>query len=194
MILAFAFGLSVLTGILFGVAPAWIASRAEPVEALRGNTRSVAGGTTLLQRTLVVLQAALSLVLLVGAGIFAQSLSKLQNIDLKLDPVNRYIVHINPQTAGYAQHQVVDLYRTIEDRFRALPAVDKVGIASYTPMEDDNNGWGVVIQGKPDLNLNSSYLKANPDYFASVGTRLIAGRNIELRGAVRTIANRFRFH
>jgi len=181
LILGFACGLSLLTGMLFGVAPAWIASRAEPVEALRGNTRFVSGGTTLLQRTLVVLQAALSLVLLVGAGIFAQSLSKLQHIDLKLDPVNRYIVHINPQTAGYAQHQVVDLYRTIEDRFRALPAVDKVGIASYTPMEDDNNGWGVAVQGRPDSHLNASYLKANPDYFDSVGTRLIAGRNIEPR-------------
>ena len=181
LILAFAFGLSLLTGMLFGVAPAWIASKAEPVDALRCGMRSVAGGATLLQRALVVLQAALSLVLLVGAGIFAQSLAKLQHIDLKLDPVNRYIVHINPQTAGYVQHQVVDLYRVIEDRFRALPAVDKVGIASYTPMEDDNNGWGVVIQGKPNLSLNASYLKANPDYFASVGTRLIAGRNIEPR-------------
>ncbi len=178
LVLAFACGLSLLTGVLFGVAPAWIASRAEPVDALRSNARTVSGGATLLQRALVVLQAALSVVLLVGAGLFAESLNKLQHIDLHLDPVNRYIVHINPQTAGYAQHQVLDLYRTIEERFHALPAVDKVGIASYTPMEDDNNGWGIVIQGKPDPNLNASYLKANPDYFNSVGTRLIAGRNI----------------
>ena len=181
VILAFACGLSLLTGVLFGVAPAWIASRAEPVDALRSNARTVSGRTTLLQRALVVFQAALSVVLLVGAGLFAQSLNKLEHIDLKLDPVNRYIVHINPQTAGYAQHQVVELYRTIEERFHALPAVDKVGIASYTPMEDDNNGWSVVIQGKPDPNLNASYLKINPDYFQSVGTRLIAGRNVEPR-------------
>ena len=74
-----------------------------------------------LQRGLVVLQAALSLVLLVGAGLFSQSLSKLQNTDMKLDPTNRYIVHINPQAAGYAPTQLEALYRTIVERFHALP-------------------------------------------------------------------------
>ncbi|KAA6465527.1 ABC transporter permease [Acidobacteria bacterium AB60] len=182
LVLGFACGLSLLTGVLFGVAPAWIASQADPVEALRSNARTVSGGSTFLQRALVVVQAALSVVLLVGAGLFAESLNKLQHVDLKLDPVNRYIVHINPQTAGYAQHQVLELYRTIEERLHGLPAVEKVGIASYTPMEDDNNGWGVVVQGKPALPDNSSsYLKINADYFDSVGTRLIAGRNVDAR-------------
>jgi macrolide transport system ATP-binding/permease protein len=175
--LAFAGGLSLLTGVLFGVAPAWVASKAKPVDALRG-ARSVAGGTTLLQRTLVVVQAGLSLVLLVGAGLFAESLGKLEHIDLKLDPVNRYIVHINPQTAGYSQRQVGDLYRTIEERFHALPAIDKVGISSYTPMEDNNNGWSVVVQGKPDQHLSASYIKTNAEYFDSVGTRVVAGHGI----------------
>jgi hypothetical protein len=96
----FAFGLSMLTGILFGVAPAWISAQARPADALRGGTRTTSSATSLLQRTLVVLQAALSLVLLIGAGLFAQSLSKLQNTDLKLDAHNRYVAHINPQAAG----------------------------------------------------------------------------------------------
>ena len=95
----------------------------------------------------------LSLVLLVGAGLFAESLNKLEHIDLKLDARNRYIVHINPQTAGYSQREVGDLYRAIEERFHAIPGVEKVGISSYTPMEDDNNGWSVQVQGKPDPNL-----------------------------------------
>jgi len=178
LVLAFACGVSLITGVLFGVAPAWIASRAEPVDALRGGTRTTAGGATLLQRTLVVVQAALSLVLLVGAGLFAQSLSKLEHIDLHLDATNRYIVHINPQTAGYSQRQVGELYRTMEDRFHALPGVERVGISSYTPMEDNNNGWSVVVQGKPELHLNASYIKANPEYFDSVGTRVVMGRGI----------------
>lgn len=177
-VLAFAFGLSLITGILFGVAPAWIASKATPADALRGGKRSAAGGATLLQRTLVVAQAGLSLVLLVGAGLFAQSLSKLEHIDLKLDPVNRYIVHINPQTAGYAQHQLADLYRTIEERFHAVAGVEKVGISSFTPMEDNNNGWGVQIQGKPDAHAVATYIKANAEYFDSVGTRVVMGRGI----------------
>ncbi|MBS1803730.1 MAG: ABC transporter permease [Acidobacteria bacterium] len=177
-VLGFAFGLSLLTGVLFGVAPAWVASKATPADALRGGTRSVAGGATVLQTSLVVLQAGLSLVLLVCAGLFGKSLSKLEHIDLKLDPVNRYIVHINPQTAGYSQRQVGPLYRAIEERFHALPGVEKVGITSYTPMEDNNNGWGVQIQGKPEHNAIASYIKVNPDYFDSVGTHVVRGRGI----------------
>jgi macrolide transport system ATP-binding/permease protein len=177
-VLAFACGLSLLTGVLFGAAPAWIASRATPADALRAGMRSAAGGTTLLQRTLVVIQAGLSVVLLVGAGLFAESLVKLEHIDLKLDPVNRYIVHINPQTAGYSQRQVGELYRTLEDRFHALPGIEKVGISSFTPMEDNNNGWGVQIEGKPDQHVVATFIKANAEYLDSVGTRVIAGRGL----------------
>lgn len=177
-VLAFACGLSLLTGILFGVAPAWIASRAEPADALRSGMRSTQGEATLLQRGLVVAQAGLSLVLLVCAGLFAESLNKLEHIDLKLDATNRYIVHINPQTAGYTQRQVGDLYRTIEERFHALPGIENVGISSYTPMEDNNNGWSVQVQGKPDLNVSASYIKVNAEYFDSVGTQVMTGRGI----------------
>ncbi|MGC1295378.1 MAG: ABC transporter permease [Alloacidobacterium sp.] len=178
-VLGFAFGLSLVTGVLFGVAPAWIAAQADPVEALRSGTRTTTSGASLLQRGLVVGQAALSLVLLVGAGLFSQSLNKLQSIDMKLDAKNRYIVHINPQTAGYAQTQVEALYRTMEDRFHAIPGVKKVGISSYTPMEDNNNGWGVTIEGKPHVDGTwASYIKANAEYFDSVGTRLVMGRGI----------------
>lgn len=110
-----------------------ITAQSEPADALRSVVRTTPGGATLLQRGLVVVQAGLSLVLLVGAGLFSQSLSKLQNTDLKLDPNNRYIVHFNPQAAGYSQRQVGDLYRIVEDRFHTLPGVEKVGICSYTP-------------------------------------------------------------
>ena len=177
-VLGFACGLSLLTGVLFGAAPAWIAARAQPVDALRSGMRTAAGRATLLQRGLVVVQAALSLVLLVGAGLFARSLDRLQSTDLKLDSQNRYIVHINPQAAGYSQRQVGDLYRTIEQRFHALAAVEKVGISTYTPMEDNNDGWGVQVQGQPDLNVQASDLKVNAEYFDSVGTRVLMGRGI----------------
>src|SRR6516164_5609081 len=70
LVLAFAVGLSLLTGVLFGVAPAWIAARAEPADALRTGSRTISGGASILQKGLVVLQAGLSLVLLVGAGLF----------------------------------------------------------------------------------------------------------------------------
>jgi predicted permease len=180
-VLLFACGLSLVTGVLFGVAPAWIAAQAEPADALRSGSRTTATGASLLQRGLVVFQAALSLVLLVGAGLFSQSLNKLEGVDLKLDAKNRYIVHINPAAAGYSQTQLEALYRTMEDRFHALPGVRKVGISSYTPMEDDNNGWSVQVQGEPDPHESASIIRANAEYFDSVGTRVVMGRGIGLQ-------------
>jgi macrolide transport system ATP-binding/permease protein len=180
-VMGFACGLSLVTGVLFGVAPAWIAARAEPADALRSGTRTTTGSASLLQRGLVVVQAALSLVLLVGAGLFSQSLNKLESTDLKLDAKNRYIVHINPQAAGYSQKQLEALYRTMEERFHALPGVMKVGIASYTPMEDNNNGWSVQVQGQPDLHVGASDIRVSAEYFDSVGTRVVMGRGIGVR-------------
>jgi predicted permease len=179
-VIGFAFGLSLLTGVLFGIAPAWMAAQAEPVDALRSGTRTTAAGASLLQRGLVVMQAALSLILLVAAGLFAQSLNKLQSTDLKLDARNRYIVHINPQAAGYSQTQLEALYRMMEDRFHSIPGVVKVGISSYTPMEDNNNGWRVQVAGRPHTD-GSSVIRVNGDYFDSVGTRVVMGRGITNR-------------
>jgi macrolide transport system ATP-binding/permease protein len=176
VVLAFAFGISLLTGILFGVAPAWITSNANPADALHSGTRTTTSGASLLQRSLMVLQSALALVLLVGAGMFIQSLNKLRNIDLKLNPTNRYIIHFNPQAAGYSPAQVEALYRIIEELFHTIPGVQKVGISSNTPMEANNTGEGVQIQGQPFLNDGASWVRGNAEYFDSVGTHVLVGR------------------
>ena len=178
LVIGFAFTLSLLTGILFGVAPAWIAAQAQPAEVLRSGSRTVASGASLLQRGLVVLQASLSLVLLVGAGLFAQSLNKLETSNLHLDSKNRYIIHINPQAAGYATTQVESLYRIIEAQFHAIPGIGKVGIATYTPMEDNNWSNGMQVQGEPDPNKSASFVKGNAEYFDSVGTHVLMGRGL----------------
>src|SRR6202021_481861 len=148
-VLAFALGVSIATGVLFGVVPACISAQAEPSDALRSGTRSTAAGAWWLQRSLVVLQAAWSLVLLVGAGLFAESLNKLQGTDMKLDATNRYIVHVNPQAAGYKVQQLEALSRTMEEQFHAVPGIVKVGLSTYTPMEADDEDFGVQIQGRP---------------------------------------------
>ncbi len=176
LVIGFAFALSLVTGVLFGLAPALMAARTHPADALRSNARTTAHGASFLQRTLVVLQAALSLVLLVAAGLFAQSLSKAQNVDMKLDATNRYIAHINPQAAGYKNTEVEPLYQAIEDRFHALPGVMKVSLATYTPMEENNWSSGVKIQGENDINKGASWVKATPEYFDSVGTHVVMGR------------------
>src|SRR6202522_4533546 len=179
LVIGFAFALSLLTGVLFGVAPALMAARTQPAEALRSNARTTAHGASLLQRALVVLQAALSLVLLVAAGLFAQSLNKAENVDMKLDTTNRYIAHFNPQAAGYKNTEVEPLYQTIVDRFHAIPGVLQVGLSTNTPMEENNWGTGVKVQGEPDLNKGASVVKGNSEYFDSVGTRVVMGRGFK---------------
>jgi predicted permease len=176
LVIGFAFALSLVTGVLFGLAPALMAARTQPADALRSNARTTAHGASFLQRSLVVLQSALSLVLLVAAGLFVQSLNKAENVDMKLDATNRYIAHINPQAAGYKNTEVEPLYQTIVDRFHAIPGVLKVGLATYTPMEQNNWGSGVKVQGEPDLNKGASWVKATPEYFDSVGTHVVMGR------------------
>lgn len=177
-IIGFAFGLSLVTGALFGMAPAWVASHAEPADALRSGVRTTGSGASLLQRALVVLQAALSLVLIICAGLFARSLYNLESANLHLDARNRYIVHINPAAAGYKGSQLEALYRTMEERFHAVPGVVKVGLSNYTPMEDNNWSTGVQMQGQPDPEKGASFIKANAEYLDAVGTRVVMGRGI----------------
>lgn len=177
-VLGFAMCVAMATGVMFGVAPALIAAKASPADALRSGTRTTMGGASLVQRGLVVFQAALSVVLLVGAGLFSQSLSKLQHTDMKLESQNRYIVHINAQAAGYKDDQVDALYRTLEERFHATPGVVNVGVSTFTPMEGNDNGYGVHLVGQPDIHVEATNIIVNPDYFDSVGTRVLMGRGI----------------
>jgi macrolide transport system ATP-binding/permease protein len=176
LVIGFALALSLITGVLFGLAPALMAARTQPAEALRSNARTTAQGASFLQRSLVVLQAALSLVLLVAAGLFAQSLNKAEGTDMRLDATNRYIAHINPLAAGYKTSEVEALYRTMEDRFHAVPGVVKVGLATYTPMESNNWGRGIKVQGETDLHKGASWVKGTSEYFDSVGTHVVSGR------------------
>jgi macrolide transport system ATP-binding/permease protein len=82
------------------------------------------------------------------------------------------------QAAGYKTTELAALYRTIQERFHAVPGVVNVGLASYTPMEDNNNGWGVQVQGQPFTNQGASVVKVNAEYFDSVGTRVVMGRGV----------------
>lgn len=175
-VLLFAFGLCLVTGILSGIAPAWIAAHTQPADALRSTSRTTTAGVSLLQRSLVVLQAALSLVLLIGAVLFAQSLSKLQNSDLKVDARNRYIIHINPQAAGYLPSKLAPLYRALHDRFHAIPGIVHVAWATYTPMEDNNWDSGFKVEGQPGKTFDASHIRVSPEYFDAVGTRVLLGR------------------
>ncbi len=180
-VLAFAFAVSLLTGVVFGIAPAWITSREQPANAMRGINRTTRDGSSWLQRSLVILQAALSLVLLVGAGLLGKSLNKLEHQEFGLETTNRVIIHMNPLKAGYKPGQLQSLYQQIEDRFHSLPGVERVGLTTYTPLEGDSWSFYVYVQGQrapdPGQEVTATFDRASPDYFKAVGQRVIRGRS-----------------
>ncbi|MGH9712355.1 MAG: ABC transporter permease [Candidatus Acidiferrales bacterium] len=182
-VLAFTFAVSLVTGILFGVAPAWIAAHAAPADALRGAGRSTGRGGGRTQKSLVVAQAALSLVLLSAAGLLTQSLRNMQGQNFGFETPNRYILHIEPQMAGYKPAQMQALFRQLHDSLAAIPGISQVSFSLYTPMEGDNWGETVYIEGQapppPDSNENNaSWLRVSAGYFETMGTKIIQGRSI----------------
>jgi predicted permease len=132
--LLFAMGVSVLTAVLCGIAPAWMASRADPVEGLRGTGRHTGHHRQRAQKTLVIAQVAMSMVLLSMAAMLGQSLGNLQQKNFGFDPRDRYLVYVNAKLAGYEQEQLVPLFRQVADRLRAIPGVRNVSPALYAPM------------------------------------------------------------
>jgi len=180
VILGFAFLLSLLTGVIFGIVPAWISSHADPAEALRGMNRSVGDRSLLPQKTLIVLQAALSLVLLVGAGLMTQTLRNLEHQNFGIVTTNRYVIHIDPMGAGYNLDTIGALNQRIEDEFRALPGVRSAGLALYSTLEGNNWGESVFIEGRPapgpEENHNSSWDRVGPQFFQTIGQSVIRGR------------------
>jgi len=184
-VLAFAFGVSILTGLIFGVVPAWMTSHSEPAEALRDSNRSTKDGSSLVQRSLVVIQAALSLVLLVGAGLLTKSLNHLENQDFGVVRQNRLVIHIDPYKAGYKRGQLQALYDEILARFHALPGVERVALGYYTPLEGNNYMETVSIQGHPvpgiHENNGASWNRVSPEFLDLIGQRLVRGRGITLQ-------------
>ena len=182
-VLAFTFGASLLTGILFGVAPAWMMAHVDPADALRGAHRSTAHGAGWTQKSLVVTQAALSLVLLCAAGLLTRSLSNMQGQNFGFEVANRYILHLDPSMAGYKQERLPALYRQLRDNLAAIPGVNRVSFGLYTPMEGNNWGETIYIEGQAPPPAGSSqnqtsWLRVTDGYFESIGTKIVKGRTI----------------
>jgi putative ABC transport system permease protein len=182
-VLGFTFAVSLLTGILFGVAPAWMTAHADPADALRGAHRSTTqkGGWT--QRSLVVVQAALSLVLLCAAALLTQSLRNMQHQTFGFEIANRYVMHIDPEMAGITTERLPAFFRQLHDSLAAIPGVSRVSFALYTPMEGNNWGETIFIEGQapppPGSNQNNtSWVRVTDSYFESVGTKIVKGRTI----------------
>ena len=178
-VLGFAFALSLITGVVFGIAPACLLSRGDPAEALRGWNRSTGDRTSVAQRSLIVLQAALSVALLAGAGLLSRSLQNLEHQNFGLQTENRYVLHLDPQGAGYAPEQLSELSRKLEQRFGAIPWVESVGVGLYSPFDGEPWSFGVLIPGQPDPPRHAPEVlidRVSPDFFRAVGQTVIRGR------------------
>jgi predicted permease len=179
IVLGFAFVVSLITGIVFGAAPAWFATRTHPVEALRGAGRSTHDTTSFARKALLVVQATLSVVLVAGATMLGRSLGNLEHQNLGYQSKDRISVELNSPPATYTQSQLQSLYRQIEDGLHAIPGVQHEGLALYNPLTDN---WGemIIVQGHPLPTFNedagASWDRITPGYFATLGQPILRGR------------------
>src|SRR6266705_4166931 len=179
IVLTFAFGLALLTGIIFGAAPAWLATRTDPADALRGSGRGTRDRSSFARKALLVVQATLSVVLVAGATMLARSLNKLEHQDFGYQVQNRVEVSMNRPPATYAQPQLASLYRQLEDQLNRLPGVQGSGLALYNPLPDN---WGelIMVAGHPPAKLNeqagASWDRVSANYLQNLGMQILRGR------------------
>ncbi|HEX7777694.1 MAG TPA: ABC transporter permease, partial [Vicinamibacterales bacterium] len=184
IILAFALGLAVVTGALFTAAPAWAMSRTQPVEALHGVGRSAVSRSFVPRRSLVIVQVALSMVLLASAGLLAGSLARLERQPLGFVPDNRVVVRIDPPALADQPEKLAAFYQTVQERLQRASGVESATYALYSPMEGNNWSSLISIEGRADdpaQPIVSSWNRVGPRYFDTVGTKLLRGRLIDER-------------
>jgi putative ABC transport system permease protein len=181
-VLLFAFGVSLLTGVGFGIAPAWMTSHVDPVEALRGTNRSVGGGGSLAQKALVVAQAAMSLVLLSAAALLGQSLRNLEHQNFGFETRGRYIAWINPMLGNYKPEQMEPLFRQIDDHLLRTTGARMVAPALYAPMTGDSWNDGIRIEGRPEPgakeDTGAGWARVMPGFFETIDAKMVRGRSI----------------
>ena len=178
--LAFAFGVALFTGIIFGAAPAWFATRTDPVEALRGSGRSTTDHSGFARKALLIVQAALSVVLVAGATMLARSLDKLEHQNLGYRTDGRVVISLNPPPSTYTLPKLQALYRQLEEALNALPGVRGSGLALYNPLTDN---WGemILVSGHPAPKMNeesgASWDRVSANYLQNFGMTVLRGRN-----------------
>jgi putative ABC transport system permease protein len=175
-VLGFSVVLSVLSGILFGLAPAWQASGACLNESLREGERGSSGGRGRIRSALVISEVGLSLVLLIGAGLLVKSFSRLMHVDPGFDPEHVLVFSVGlPSSADPAQQDA--FYKQVVDRLQVLPGVQSAGAVSRLPLAGGNSSRSFTIPGSDRKDYLADIRVSTPDYFHSMGIPLIQGRN-----------------
>jgi predicted permease len=177
----FALALAAATAVVFGLLPAFQATRATVTSALKEEAGSVAGGgrQARLRRLLVIGQVAMSMLLLAGAGLFARSLFNLKSIDPGFRVENLIAFSIDPTLSGYDGTRMLSFYERMQQELGRLPGVTAVSMSEVGALTGNEWGMTVRVEGyvpKEDENMNPSVDGVAPDYFRTMGIPLVAGR------------------
>jgi putative ABC transport system permease protein len=177
-VLVFTVAVSVLTGLVFGLAPALQASRADVHESLKETARSATGGRHRLREVLIITEVALTLVLLIGAGLLIRSFYRLQQVNPGFVDENVLSFRVSLPVQKYAhENQWLNFYQQVIEKLRALPGVKEVGIASRVPLDGNNNANAFRVVGQPPPPGQAMQVCfVSPDYFRTMGIPLLRGR------------------
>ena len=192
--LMFTLVISVATGIVFGLAPAWNSSNPDVVPVLKGGSGIVEKGRTrrvTLRSSLVVAQVALSLVVLVCAGLFIKSFRKAQQMDPGFDTKNAVLMTLNPPLVGYDNNRTRNFYQQITERARSIPGVEAVALTRLMPLGDSSNSNGPVLKegetlarGSAGRDITTNVI--SPDYFKAMQIPIMEGRDFDDRDREKT--------
>jgi len=192
--LIFTFVVSVSTGVIFGLAPAWHSSNPEIVPVLKGDSEAMQKGKRRrlnLRSSLVVAQVALSLAVLVCGGLFIKSFRKAQTMDPGFDTRNALLVSLNPQLVGYKDDQARDFFQSVIQRTKTLPGVEDVAMTRLLPLGDSSNSNGPILKEGETLARGSAgrIVMTNvvsPGYFATMRIPFVEGRDFDQRDQLKT--------
>jgi predicted permease len=174
-VFAFVAGVSVLTGVIFGLVPAFRATGVDVASAMKETSRSVIRSRTLLGRGLVVLQVALSLVVLVGAGLFLETLQNLRHVDVGFDTNQLLVFRVNPRLNRYDADKTTQIYRQIQEGLAAVPGVRGVTLTQPLPLSNSTSSTTIHAQHGGQLN-NMFQMTVSPSYFETMRIPVLRGR------------------
>jgi len=183
-VFAFVGGITVLAGVLFGAAPALRGTGINVSAALKETSRSLAGSRSLLGKALLVVQVAISLVLLVGAGLFLRTLQNLRHVDVGFNPERLVLFRLNPSLNRYDDKATIALYGRLVERLQAVPGVRAVSFSNVALLSGSVNSTSIFVQGRtyaPKQFNGINRIVASPSFFDTVGIPLVAGRGFTAR-------------